>query len=149
MSGIGSPGGDTIPNSVAQVLRNLVDHQMSIDQAIEHAELQQNGLLQALSRERAARLYHATGRARIAEQFMEAAIDRWMRHGVVVRVQRLVESVEQRFLHADRRPHVAIREDGVDVKIDDERAVAVDIRELDEAGLGSNPACKCGGGHER
>ena len=32
---IGSPGGDTIPGTVAQVLRNLVDGQMTIDQAID------------------------------------------------------------------------------------------------------------------
>ena len=33
---LGSPGGDTIPNTVAQVFRNLVDYGMSIDQAVEH-----------------------------------------------------------------------------------------------------------------
>lgn len=32
---IGSPGGDTIPNTVSQVLRNLVDYGMTIDEAIE------------------------------------------------------------------------------------------------------------------
>jgi gamma-glutamyltranspeptidase/glutathione hydrolase len=32
---LGSPGGDTIPNTVAQVFRNLVDHGMTIDQAVE------------------------------------------------------------------------------------------------------------------
>ena len=32
---LGSPGGDTIPNSVAQVLRNLIDHHMTLDRAIE------------------------------------------------------------------------------------------------------------------
>ena len=32
---LGSPGGDTIPNTVAQVLRNLVDYGMTIDEAIE------------------------------------------------------------------------------------------------------------------
>lgn len=32
---LGSPGGDTIPNTVVQVLRNLVDYQMPLDQAIE------------------------------------------------------------------------------------------------------------------
>jgi len=36
---LGSPGGDTIPNTVAQVLRNLVDHGMSIDQAVEHGRV--------------------------------------------------------------------------------------------------------------
>ncbi|APR83569.1 Gamma-glutamyltranspeptidase [Minicystis rosea] len=32
---IGSPGGDTIPNTVAQVFRNVVDHGMTIDEAVE------------------------------------------------------------------------------------------------------------------
>jgi gamma-glutamyltranspeptidase/glutathione hydrolase len=31
---LGSPGGDTIPNTVVQVLRNVVDYGMSIDQAV-------------------------------------------------------------------------------------------------------------------
>jgi gamma-glutamyltranspeptidase/glutathione hydrolase len=33
---IGSPGGDTIPGTVAQVFRNVVDYGMTIDEAIEH-----------------------------------------------------------------------------------------------------------------
>jgi gamma-glutamyltranspeptidase/glutathione hydrolase len=33
---LGSPGGDTIPNTVAQVLRNLVDYRMTIDEAVLH-----------------------------------------------------------------------------------------------------------------
>jgi gamma-glutamyltranspeptidase/glutathione hydrolase len=36
---LGSPGGDTIPNTVAQVLRNLVDHGMTIDEAVESPRL--------------------------------------------------------------------------------------------------------------
>jgi gamma-glutamyltranspeptidase/glutathione hydrolase len=32
---LGSPGGDTIPSTVTQVLRNVVDHGMAIDAAIE------------------------------------------------------------------------------------------------------------------
>jgi gamma-glutamyltranspeptidase/glutathione hydrolase len=32
---LGSPGGDTIPNTVAQVFRNLVDYGMTIDEAIK------------------------------------------------------------------------------------------------------------------
>ncbi|WP_437608211.1 gamma-glutamyltransferase [Sorangium sp. So ce834] len=36
---LGSPGGDTIPNTVAQVLRNLVDHGMTIDEAVRHARI--------------------------------------------------------------------------------------------------------------
>lgn len=31
---LGSPGGDTIPNTVAQILRNLVDWHMTIDEAV-------------------------------------------------------------------------------------------------------------------
>jgi gamma-glutamyltranspeptidase/glutathione hydrolase len=33
---VGSPGGDTIPGTVAQVLSNLIDHRMTIDEAIRH-----------------------------------------------------------------------------------------------------------------
>jgi gamma-glutamyltranspeptidase/glutathione hydrolase len=36
---LGSPGGDTIPSTIAQVLRHLVDHGMSIEQAIEAPRL--------------------------------------------------------------------------------------------------------------
>lgn len=32
---LGSPGGDTIPSTVAQVFRNLIDYKMPIDEAIE------------------------------------------------------------------------------------------------------------------
>lgn len=32
---IGSPGGDTIPNTIAQVVRNVVDYGMTVDQAAE------------------------------------------------------------------------------------------------------------------
>jgi gamma-glutamyltranspeptidase / glutathione hydrolase len=36
---LGSPGGDTIPNTVAQVLRNVVDGGMTIDDAVERPRL--------------------------------------------------------------------------------------------------------------
>ena len=36
---VGSPGGDTIPNTVAQVLRNLVDYGMTVDEAVEAPRL--------------------------------------------------------------------------------------------------------------
>jgi gamma-glutamyltranspeptidase/glutathione hydrolase len=36
---LGSPGGDTIPSTIAQVLRHLVDHGMTIDQAVEAPRL--------------------------------------------------------------------------------------------------------------
>ncbi len=32
---LGTPGGDTIPSTVVQVLRNLVDHQMTLDAAVD------------------------------------------------------------------------------------------------------------------
>lgn len=32
---LGSPGGDTIPNTIVQVLRNVVDYGMTIDRAVE------------------------------------------------------------------------------------------------------------------
>jgi gamma-glutamyltranspeptidase/glutathione hydrolase len=32
---LGTPGGDTIPSTIAQVLRHLVDHGMTIDQAVD------------------------------------------------------------------------------------------------------------------
>jgi gamma-glutamyltranspeptidase/glutathione hydrolase len=36
---LGSPGGDTIPNTVAQVFRNLVDWRMPVDQAVAHGRI--------------------------------------------------------------------------------------------------------------
>jgi len=36
---LGSPGGDTIPNTVAQVFRNLVDYGMTIDEAVSHGRI--------------------------------------------------------------------------------------------------------------
>ncbi len=36
---IGSPGGDTIPGTVAQLLRNLVDHGMTVDRAVERGRI--------------------------------------------------------------------------------------------------------------
>jgi gamma-glutamyltranspeptidase / glutathione hydrolase len=36
---LGSPGGDTIPNTVAQVFRNLVDYGMTIDEAVAHPRI--------------------------------------------------------------------------------------------------------------
>lgn len=37
----GSPGGDTIPNTVVQVIRNVVDHGMTIDDAVDAPRLHQ------------------------------------------------------------------------------------------------------------
>jgi gamma-glutamyltranspeptidase/glutathione hydrolase len=36
---LGSPGGDTIPNTVAQVFRNVVDYGMTIDEAAAHGRI--------------------------------------------------------------------------------------------------------------
>ncbi|MFO0758955.1 MAG: gamma-glutamyltransferase [Byssovorax sp.] len=36
---LGSPGGDTIPNTVAQVFRNLVDYGMTVDEAVAHGRI--------------------------------------------------------------------------------------------------------------
>ncbi len=36
---LGSPGGDTIPNTVFQVLRNVVDYQMPLSEAVERGRL--------------------------------------------------------------------------------------------------------------
>ena len=36
---LGSPGGDTIPNTVAQVFRNVVDHGLTIDEAVAHPRI--------------------------------------------------------------------------------------------------------------
>jgi gamma-glutamyltranspeptidase/glutathione hydrolase len=39
VAALGSPGGDTIPGTVAQVVLNLVDHRMTIDKAIDAARV--------------------------------------------------------------------------------------------------------------
>jgi len=39
---LGSPGGDTIPSTIAQVLRHLSDHGMTIDQAVDAPRLHHN-----------------------------------------------------------------------------------------------------------
>lgn len=36
---VGSPGGDTIPNTTVQVLRNLIDYGMTVDAAVSHARV--------------------------------------------------------------------------------------------------------------
>lgn len=41
---LGSPGGDTIPNTVAQVFRNLVDWNMTIDAAVSEGRLHEQWL---------------------------------------------------------------------------------------------------------
>jgi gamma-glutamyltranspeptidase/glutathione hydrolase len=38
---LGSPGGDTIPNTVVRVLRNVVDYQMTIDRAVDAPRIHQ------------------------------------------------------------------------------------------------------------
>ena len=36
---LGSPGGDTIPSTIVQVLRNVLDYGLTIDQAVEHPRI--------------------------------------------------------------------------------------------------------------
>jgi gamma-glutamyltranspeptidase/glutathione hydrolase len=56
----GSPGGDTIPNTVAQVFRNLVDGGMTIDEAVAHPRVHQGFLPDRVRFERAIPLPAAT-----------------------------------------------------------------------------------------
>ncbi|HEY6081719.1 MAG TPA: gamma-glutamyltransferase, partial [Polyangiaceae bacterium] len=41
---LGTPGGDTIPSTIVQVLRNVVDHGMALDQAVSAPRLHQSFL---------------------------------------------------------------------------------------------------------
>jgi gamma-glutamyltranspeptidase / glutathione hydrolase len=41
---LGTPGGDTIPSTIAQVLRNVVDHGMPLDQAVAAPRIHQSFL---------------------------------------------------------------------------------------------------------
>lgn len=50
---LGSPGGDTIPSTVAQVFRNLVDHGMPLDRAVESGRLHHNFVPDEVRYERA------------------------------------------------------------------------------------------------
>lgn len=50
---LGSPGGDTIPSTVAQVFRNVVDHGMTIDRAVEAARIHHNFVPDEVRYERA------------------------------------------------------------------------------------------------
>jgi gamma-glutamyltranspeptidase / glutathione hydrolase len=50
---LGSPGGDTIPNTVAQVMRNAVDYGMTIDQAVAHGRIHHQYLPDKVRIERA------------------------------------------------------------------------------------------------
>jgi gamma-glutamyltranspeptidase/glutathione hydrolase len=50
---LGSPGGDTIPNTVAQVFRNVVDYGMTIDEAVAHPRVHHQYLPDRVRYERA------------------------------------------------------------------------------------------------
>ncbi|MEB2322431.1 MAG: gamma-glutamyltransferase [Sorangiineae bacterium] len=50
---LGSPGGDTIPSTVVQVLRNIVDHGMTLDAAIDAPRVHQDFAPDAFRYERA------------------------------------------------------------------------------------------------
>ncbi len=39
MAVVGSPGGDTIPNTTVQLLRNLIDYGMTVDDAVSHGRV--------------------------------------------------------------------------------------------------------------
>ena len=41
---LGSPGGDTIPSTIVQVLRNVVDHGLALDQAVAAPRIHQGFL---------------------------------------------------------------------------------------------------------
>jgi gamma-glutamyltranspeptidase/glutathione hydrolase len=56
----GSPGGDTIPNTVVQVLRNLIDYQMTVDDAVRHARVHHQLLPDEIRVEKATPLPDAT-----------------------------------------------------------------------------------------
>ena len=49
---LGSPGGDTIPNTVVQVLRNVVDYKMALDRAVEHPRIHHGFVPDAIRSER-------------------------------------------------------------------------------------------------
>ncbi|MCC6897568.1 MAG: gamma-glutamyltransferase [Polyangiaceae bacterium] len=50
---LGSPGGDTIPSTVAQVFLNLVDHGMTLDRAVEAGRIHHNFVPDEVRYERA------------------------------------------------------------------------------------------------
>ncbi len=50
---LGSPGGDTIPSTIAQVFHHLVDHGMPLDQSVEAGRLHQSFLPDEVRYERA------------------------------------------------------------------------------------------------
>jgi len=60
---VGSPGGDTIPNTVAQVLSNLIDHRMTVDEAVRHARVHHQYLPDVLRIEKRNAPSYATVRA--------------------------------------------------------------------------------------
>jgi gamma-glutamyltranspeptidase/glutathione hydrolase len=50
---VGSPGGDTIPNTVTQLLRNLIDYGMSVDEAVKHGRVHHQLLPDVIRTEKA------------------------------------------------------------------------------------------------
>lgn len=49
---LGSPGGDTIPNTIAQVLVNLIDHGLTLDEAIDRPRIHHGFVPDAIGYER-------------------------------------------------------------------------------------------------
>lgn len=60
---LGSPGGDTIPNTVVQVLRNVVDYGMTIDKAVVAPRIHHGFIPDAIRYERGRAIPMATRRA--------------------------------------------------------------------------------------
>ncbi len=56
---VGSPGGDTIPNTVTQLLRNLIDYGMSVDEAVKHGRVHHQFLPDVIRTEKANPLSNA------------------------------------------------------------------------------------------
>src|SRR5690606_38183202 len=49
---LGSPGGDTIANTVVQVLRNIVDYSMALDEAVSYPRVHHGFVPDAIRTER-------------------------------------------------------------------------------------------------
>ena len=50
---LGTPGGDTIPSTIAQVFRHLVDHGMTLDRAVDAPRVHQSFVPDEVRYERA------------------------------------------------------------------------------------------------
>ena len=57
---LGSPGGDTIPNTMTQLVRNLVDYRMTADEAVKHGRVHHQLLPDVIRTEKSSPLPPAT-----------------------------------------------------------------------------------------